>query len=150
MFLVPQRFTMSADGQCVLKCTGGGDAVTLTGGSDDSTWRTVFDGFTIAPYGGGRGLVTYHLHDSDINCSVAGTLNQNAVHVYFSVLSKFWLTIGNHYDAVKWMPPGASKAKSIMGWCSMPGMVKQTDRPASVRLYSPNISNCAGSWHPDQ
>jgi hypothetical protein len=143
MFLVPQRFTMSADGQCVLKCTGGGDAVTLTGGSDDSTWRTTIDGFTIVPYGGGRGLVTYHIHDSDINVSVPGTLNQNAAHIYFSVLSRFWLTIGNYYDAAKWMPPGASKASNGLVLDSWNGQVNgQTSKCA---VYSPNISSCAGS-----
>ena len=142
-FIVPQRFTMSADGQCVLKCTSNKDAVTLTGGSDDSTWRTVLDGFTIVPYGGGRGLVTYHLHDSDINVGVPGALNQNGVHVYFSVLSRFWLTIGNHFDAVKWMPAGAAKLSNGLVLDAWNGQANgQTSKCA---VYSPNIGGCAGS-----
>ena len=140
-FTVPRHFAMSADGQCVLKCTGPGDAVTLTGVASDACWRAVFDGFTVVPAGGGRGIVTWHLHDSDINATVPSTVNQNCVHVYFSVLSRFWLTLGNGNDLAQWMP-GTKPTNGLVldAWNG-----QANGQTSKCAVYSPNIASCAAN-----
>lgn len=140
-FTVPTHFQASADGQCVLKCTGAGNAVTLTGTSNDATWRTVFDGFTIVAPGGGMGLVTWHLHDSDVNVNVVGTKSNDCIHVYFSVLSRFWVTIGNGNDIAQWMP-GLKPSNGIVldAWNG-----QANGQTSKCAVFSPNIASCTGS-----
>jgi hypothetical protein len=102
-FIMPGNTQIIADGECVLKCTGPGTGVTLSGESqatdpndkDDAekTWNCIFDGFTIVA-ANGNGLDIHSIHGSKINVIVEGTgKGKTGVYIYFSVLTDYWICV---------------------------------------------------------
>jgi hypothetical protein len=136
---VPSDLEVVGTGQCVLKCMGPGDAVTLQGSTADLTWRARFDNFIIVPMHG-RGLVTWHMHSSRIRVSVPGTAGQNAVHVYFSVLSEFEIGVIPQQFG-KWSALGKPLNGLVLD-STVPGGPLQTSKCA---IKNPNLAGCSNA-----
>lgn len=132
-----------AEGTCILKHTGPGDAVSFIGPFNtplQGAWRILFDNFIIVP-NTGHGLVASCCHNSRFRATVMGAgSGKYAIYAPFCVLTKFEPTVAGNLRGLYGSAPDCQGAT----W-PIDGIVfdaYQGLQTTSSDIYLPNIGGC--------